>query len=95
MVPVEQQVIGWLVGIGIVIAGPAAIGFFVLGRREDGRSVAVCLGALTLLLGLGAYAAVVQGLSLEDSCPTDMCGVNAGVLGYGLLEYSSRGACAR
>ena len=70
----EQQVIGPLESIGIGV--PAAIGFFVLGRRACGRGIAACLGVLALLFGLGAYVAVVQGESLRETCTTDMCGAN-------------------
>jgi hypothetical protein len=44
-----EQVIGWLVGVGIVVAGPAAIGFFALGQRTHGRGVMVWLGIAALV----------------------------------------------
>ena len=73
-------VIGGLVGIGIVVAVPAATGFFVLGPRTYGRSVMVWLGIATLLLGLYSYMEVVQGRSLNMN--SEMAGVDDLINGY-------------
>lgn len=66
-----EQVIGWLVGIGIVVAGPAAIGFIVLGRRTHGRGVMVWLGIAVLVLG-GPRGASGTGAS-PSSCSAPQC----------------------
>jgi hypothetical protein len=75
-----EQVIGWLVGVGIVVAVPAAIGFFVLGRRTHGRGVMVGLGIVALLLGVFSYMQVVQGRSLNSI--SEMGGVGYLITGY-------------